>query len=99
MRGKREWRAYGVLSEPLTVLGVERRFFLLAAVLGAAIWNAVNSLLAGGLIFGAMYGAGLVAWKRDKHLLVVVRVAVRYAPRYEAAQLPEPAPYVVVKDA
>ena len=64
MRGKREWKAYGVLSEPLTVMGVERRFFLLSAVLGAAIWNAVNTLVGGLFVFGVLYVAGLFAWKR-----------------------------------
>ena len=95
-RGQREWRAYGVLSEPLTVLGVERKFFLLSATLGAALWNAMNSFSTGALVFGVLYGAGFWAWREDKHMVTVVRAAVRYKARYEAARLPEPAPYVVV---
>ncbi len=98
MRGRRQWHGYQVLSQPLTVLGVERRFFLLAATLGAAIWNAVNSLTAGGLVFGVLYAAGWLAWRRDQNLVGVIRAAVRYRNRYDAGLLPEPAPCVVVKE-
>ena len=96
MRGSRAWPAYAILSEPLKVLGVERRFFLLAAILGGAIWNAVNSLLAGILVFGVLYVAGWFAWRYDQHLLNVVRVAIRYRNRYDAGLLRDRAPYVVL---
>ncbi|MCY3846453.1 MAG: VirB3 family type IV secretion system protein [Acidobacteria bacterium] len=96
MRGNRGWPAYAVLSEPLKVLGVERRFFLLSAILGGAIWNAVNSLLAGLLVFGVMYAAGWFAWRYDQHLLNVVRLAIRYKDRYDAGLLRDRAPYVVL---
>ena len=96
MRGSRAWPAYAVLSEPLKVLGVERRFFLLAAILGGAIWNAVNSLLAGILVFGVLYTAGWFAWRHDQHLLNVVRVAIRYRNRYDAGLLRDQSPYVVL---
>ena len=71
------WHGYAILSQPLTVLGVERRFFLLAVTLGAAIWNAVNSLLAGGLVFVVLYGADWVAWQHGQHVVGVIRAAVR----------------------
>lgn len=87
-----------MLSRPLTILGVERRFFLLAAMVGAALWNAVNTLLGGLLAFVALYVAGLFAWHRDENLVAVVRSAVRYRSRYDAGRLPEPAPYVVVRE-
>ena len=32
-------------------MGVERRWFLLSATLGLALWNAINSIVVGGLIF------------------------------------------------
>ncbi len=97
MRGRRQWHGYGILSQPLTVLGVERRFFLLAATLGAAIWNAVNSLSAGGLVFGVLYGAGWLAWRRDQNLIGVIRAAVRYRNRYDAGLLEDRSPYVVIE--
>lgn len=96
MRGQRAWHGYAVLSQPLTVLGVERRFFLLAATLAAAIWNAVNSLLAGGVVFAVLYGAGWWAWRHDPHLVSVIRTAVRYRSRYDAGRLDERPPYVVL---
>ncbi len=96
MRGSRGWPAYGVLSEPLKVLGVERRFFLLAMIVGGGIWNAVNSLLGGLLIFGVMYAAGWFAWRYDQNLLNVVRLAIRYRNRYDAGLLRDRAPYVVL---
>ena len=96
MRGSRAWPAYAVLSEPLKVLGVERRFFLLSATFGATLWNALNSLLAGLLVFGVTYAAGWFAWRYDQHLLGVVRVAIRYKGRYDAGLLRDRAPYVVL---
>ena len=94
--GSRQWRGYEVLSRPLTVLGVERRFFLLAAILGAAVWNAANTLLGGLLMFAVLYVAGWFAWAHDENMVVVIRAAVRYGNRYDAGRLPEPAPYIVV---
>ena len=97
MRGQRQWRGYAILSQPLTVLGVERRFFLLAATLGAAIWNAVNSLSAGGLVFGVLYAAGWLAWRHDQNLVGVVRAAVRYRSRDDAGRREDRSPYVVIE--
>ena len=96
MRGSRVWPAYAVLSEPLKVLGVERRFFLLSATFGATLWNALNSLLAGLLVFGVTYAAGWLAWRYDQHLLNVVRLAIRYKGRYDAGLLRDRAPCVVL---
>ena len=45
------WRAYPALSAPLTMMGVERRWFLLSATLGMAMWNAINSIMTGAAIF------------------------------------------------
>ena len=88
---------YAVLSQPLTVLGVERRFFLLAAVFGAALWNTLNSLLAGGMVFVVLYAAGFFAWRTDQNMLVVVRAAVRYRALYDAGLLRDDSPYVVIR--
>ena len=45
--GARAWAAYPALSAPLTMMGVERRWFLLSATLGMAMWNAINSIMIG----------------------------------------------------
>ena len=98
VRGSTLWHGYGVLSQPLTILGVERRFFLLAAVLGAGLWNAVNSLFAGLLVFGVLYVAGWFAWRSDPHMVGVIRAAVRYRGRYDTGLLLETSPYIVVRE-
>ena len=51
MERRKAWRGYPALSKPLTIMGVERRWFLLSATLGLAMWNAINSIVTGGLIF------------------------------------------------
>ena len=63
MQGAKTWPAYPALSAPLTIMGVERRWFLLRAMLGLAMWNAINSLVTGGVIFVVLYGAGWFVWR------------------------------------
>ena len=96
-RGTKIWHGYAILSQPLTILGVERRFFLMAAVLGAGLWNAVNSLLAGVGTFAVLYVAGFFAWRTDEHMVMVIRAAVRYRSRYDAGLLLETSPYILVR--
>ena len=43
MERHKTWRGYPALSKPLTILGVERRWFLLSATLGLAMWNLTSS--------------------------------------------------------
>ncbi|MXY99016.1 MAG: hypothetical protein F4Z29_15115 [Gemmatimonadetes bacterium] len=83
MRGLRRWAGYGALNRPLTVLGVERRLFLLGATLAVAVWNATASLVAGGAVFAGSYGAGWLAGRRDPAMLAVLRAAARYPARYD----------------
>ena len=68
MRGLRRWAGYAALNRPLTILGVERRGFLLVATLGLAMWNATASLVTGGVVFAVGFGAGWLAGrKRPRH--------------------------------
>ena len=64
MRGLRRWAGYAALNRPLTILGVERRGFLLIATLGLAMWNATASLVTGGVVFAVGYGAGWLAGRK-----------------------------------
>ena len=66
------WRGYPALSKPLTIMGVERRWFLLSATLGMAMWNALNSIVTGGMIFAVLYGAGFWAWKQDPNMIEIL---------------------------
>ena len=83
MRVLVRWPRYAALSRPLTVLGVERRLFLLGATLAVAVWNATASLMAGGVVFEGCYGAGWLAGRRDPAMLTVLRTAARYPARFD----------------
>ena len=83
MRGLVPWPGYGALNRALTVLGVERRLFLLGATLAVAVWNATASLVAGGLVFASCYGTGWLAGRRDPAMLAVLRAAARYPARLD----------------
>ena len=83
MRGLRRWAGYGALNRPLTVLGVERRLFLLGATLAVAVWNATTSLVAGGVVFVGCYGTGWLAGRRDPAMLAVLRAAARHPARFD----------------
>ncbi|MXV94728.1 MAG: hypothetical protein F4Z92_02355 [Gemmatimonadetes bacterium] len=83
MRDLRRWPGYDALNRPLTVLGVERRLFLLGATLGLAVWNATASLVAGGVVFAGCFGAGWLAGRRDPAMLSVLRTAARHPARYD----------------
>ena len=77
------WRAYPALSKPLTIMGVERKWFLLSATLGMAMWNAINSIVIGIVIFGALYAIGFWAWKQDPHMLEILRASTKFRARYD----------------
>lgn len=89
MRGATVWYAHPTLSRPLTVLGVERKWFFGALTLGLAIWNALASILAGLLIFGVLYAAGLIAWRRDPAMLAIIIASKNSRARYDPGQLPK----------
>ena len=67
MEQGKAWRGYPALSRPLTILGVERRWFLLSATLGLSMWNAINSIVVGIVIFSALRGGILGLETRPQH--------------------------------
>ncbi len=83
MHGNRVWTGHPALSRPITIMGVERRFFILAATLGMAMWNVLNSITVSGLMFGTLYGAGLLAWRRDPAMLQIVAAGQTARTRYD----------------
>ena len=83
MNGPRIWRGHATLSAPLKIMGVERRWFLLSMTVGLALWNALNSLLAGGMIFGVLYAAGLLAWRKDPAMLSILKLSAGFRARYD----------------
>ena len=86
--GARNWPGCRSLSQPLTVLGCERRVFILAATFGAVVFNALGSLLAGLLLFAMGYAAGWFGTKADPHMLLVMRAAAQEKARYDPAKRP-----------
>ena len=91
----KQWRGYPALSRPLTILGVERRWFLLSATLALALWNTLNSLVIGGLVFAVLYGAGLWAWKQDPRMLEILRMSAGFRARYDPGKW-APAPWTLL---
>ena len=83
MDGLKIWRGHATLSAPLKLMGVERRWFLLSATVALALWNAINSLLIGGVIFGVLYTAGLLAWRKDPAMLSILKVSASFRARYD----------------
>ena len=74
------------LYRPLTVCGVDRRLFFLALIVGAATFNLFYSLLAGCILFTALYAFAWWSTSRDPQLLQILLRTGSVRPRYDAAQ-------------
>ena len=96
MHGTNVWSGHPTLSRPLTILGVERRWFFLAATVGLGMWNAINSIFTAGLIFGTLYAAGLLAWRRDPAMLQIIAAGQTSRNRYDPGK-PSPATVELVE--
>ena len=83
MESGKTWRGYPALSKPLTIMGVERRWFLLSATLGLAMWNTINSIVTGAVIFAVLYAVGFWAWKQDPNMLEILRASAKFCARYD----------------
>ena len=88
--GARPWAAYPALSAPLTLMGVERRWFLLSATVGMAMWNAINSIVLGAVTFCLLYpwagGPGAPTRTCSLSCANPSRFKTRYDPAKWAAQ-------------
>ena len=98
MLGARAWRAFPALSAPLTMLGVERRWFLLSATFALGVWNAMNSITVGAFIFAVFYAVGWWAWNEDPHMLLILREGVRSKARYDPAKWAARPWYILITD-
>jgi type IV secretory pathway VirB3-like protein len=76
---------YKAMLRPLTLLGVERRLFFLALLLGAATFNLFYSLLAGLLIFAIVYGVARVCASVDAQMFPILLRSLTSRPRYDSA--------------
>ena len=78
-----KWAACGALSRPLTILGVERRLFVLAAAMSLALFNATKTLLPAALAFACLYAAGRWLSAADPRALRVLSAARGRPRRYD----------------
>lgn len=56
------------LNRPLTILGVERKLFFFALLMGAGVFNLMKTLLGGILMFLLLYFIGRWATKTDPQI-------------------------------
>jgi type IV secretory pathway TrbD component len=76
-------RVYKSVNKPLTVLGVERRLFLLALATSVATFNLFGSLFGGLLMFALLYGLGLWASATDPEILRIALNSTRLRAFYD----------------
>ena len=76
-------RVYRSLNRPLTIWGVERRFFFLALVIGSATFNFFGSLLAGLVMFAALYTFGRCVTVTDPQILRILLNSSGTRGRYD----------------
>lgn len=76
---------YKAMIRPLTIMGVERRLFFLALLLGAATFNLFYSLLAGVLMFAIVFALARICAEIDAQMLPILLRSFVSHPRYDAA--------------
>lgn len=84
------------VNKPLTVWGVERKLFFLAAIVGAATFNMFASLLSGLVMFLALYFLARWATKVDPQLLRILLNSTKFKREYDAAQRTSPRILMVI---
>ena len=78
---------YASINRPLTIGGADRRLFFVGLVVGGATFTLFGSLLAGLLMFLALYLGARWVTQRDPQLLRIVLRSAMARPRYDSAKL------------
>jgi type IV secretory pathway VirB3-like protein len=78
---------YASVNRPLTIGGADRRLFFVALVVGGGTFTLFGSLLAGLLMFLALYLGARFVTLRDPQLLPIVLRSATARPRYDPAKL------------
>ena len=78
---------YRSMNKPLTIWGAERRLFLLALVIGAAMFNFFGSLLGGLVMFVALFSGARWITATDGQLLRIMLNSARFRTHYDPAKL------------
>lgn len=74
---------YKAVNKPLMILGAERRMFFVAALLGAATFNLLGSLLGGLLLFGTFLLLARWATRYDEKMLRIIMNSSRFKRHYD----------------
>jgi len=74
------------LNKPLTILGVERKLFFAATVIGAATFNYFGSLLGGIAMFLVLFLVARLATAKDPQLPRILLNSSRFSHRYDPAK-------------
>ena len=82
---------YRSLNRPLTILGAERRLFLLALIMGRAAFNFCGSLLAGLVMFVSLSVFARWATIADPRIRRIFLSSPKFRSRYDPAKF-EPLP-------
>ena len=77
---------YKAMIRPLTIMGIERRLFFLALLLGAATFNLFYSLIGGLSIFAIVYGFARVCATVDVQMLPILLRSFASRARYDSAR-------------
>jgi type IV secretory pathway TrbD component len=77
---------YASINKPLTIGGADRRLFFVALVVGGATFTLFGSLLAGLLMFVALYLGARWVTQRDPQLLRIVLRSASARRRYDAGK-------------
>ena len=71
------------LNRPLTILGAERKLFFFALVLGACVFNLLNSLTGGVAMFFALYLFARWATRSDPQILRFLLNSAKVRAQYD----------------
>ena len=74
------------MVRPLTLMGIERRLFFMALLLGAATFNLFYSLVAGLFTFAIVYTFARVCAMVDSRMVPILLRSLTCRPRYDAAR-------------
>lgn len=77
---------YRSLNKPLTIWGVERRLFFLAALMGAGVFNFFGSVVGGLLMFLVLYLAARRVTKSDPQMLRILMNSGHWRSQYDPAK-------------
>ena len=78
---------YRSMNKPLTIWGAERRLFLLALVMGSALFNFFGSLLSGLLLFVVLFLAARWITETDAQFLRIVLNSAQLRTVYDPAKV------------